>query len=251
MSARGLVRVTVASRTRRVDLVLPGAVPVAELVPELARSVGLLDPATAHGGYRLVTQGGRVLAGDSGLTFQGIEDGRLLTVTAGVDDVPPRVYDDVVEAMADVIEREVEPWPPASATSYGVVGRRAADGTRCRRSLPAGLPRCQRCRGGDCPRPDRRRDRGLPCPARSGRRRGHGLAGGVLRRRHGLRACSGGGIGRAAHGLRRRHRDGCERGLSRWAREGPHPPDPTLVVGAICLATGLVVHALPVDLAFC
>ena len=32
----GLVRVTVASGTRRVDLVLPGAVPVAELVPELA-----------------------------------------------------------------------------------------------------------------------------------------------------------------------------------------------------------------------
>ena len=43
VSASGLVRVTVASGTRRVDLVLPGAVPVAELVPELARSVGLLD----------------------------------------------------------------------------------------------------------------------------------------------------------------------------------------------------------------
>ena len=38
----GLVRVTVASGSRRVDLVLPGAVPVAELVPELARSVGIL-----------------------------------------------------------------------------------------------------------------------------------------------------------------------------------------------------------------
>ena len=49
----GLVRVTVASGTRRVDLVLPGAVPVAELVPELARSVGLLDATTVYGGYRL------------------------------------------------------------------------------------------------------------------------------------------------------------------------------------------------------
>ena len=119
MSASGLLRVTVASETRRVDLVLPGAIPVAELVPELARSVGLLDPSTVHGGYRLVTQGGRMLAGDSGLTFQGIEDGRLLTMTAGVDDVPPRVYDDVVEAMADVVERDVKPWSPAS-------GRRTA-----------------------------------------------------------------------------------------------------------------------------
>jgi len=119
MSGCGLVRVTVASQTRRVDLVLPDAVPVAELVPELARSVGLLDPSTVHGGYRLVTQGGRVLAGDSGLTFQRIEDGQLLTVTAGVDDVAPRVYDDVVEAMIDVVEREAEPWSPAS-------GRRTA-----------------------------------------------------------------------------------------------------------------------------
>ena len=85
-SASGLVRVTVASGTRRVDLVLPGAVPVAELVPELARSVGLLDATTVYGGYRLVTQEGRELAADAGLTMQGIEDGGLLTVTAGVDD---------------------------------------------------------------------------------------------------------------------------------------------------------------------
>ncbi len=115
MSVPGLVRVTVASHARRVDLVLPGAVPLAEMVPELARSVGLLDPATVHGGYRLVTPGGRVLAADAGLATQGIEDGGLLTVTAGVDDLSPRVYDDVVEAMADAVERDVEPWQPASA----------------------------------------------------------------------------------------------------------------------------------------
>jgi len=91
VSQSGLVRVTVSSGTRRVDLVLPGAVPVAELVPELARSVGLLDAATVYGGYRVVTADGRELAGDSGLTIQGIEDGGLLTVVAGADDDPPRV----------------------------------------------------------------------------------------------------------------------------------------------------------------
>ena len=74
-SASGLVRVTVASGTRRVDLVLPGAVPVAELVPELARSVGLLDATTVYGGYRLVTADGRELATDAGLMIQGVEDG--------------------------------------------------------------------------------------------------------------------------------------------------------------------------------
>ena len=115
----GLVRVTVASGSRRVDLVLPGAVPVAELVPELARSVGLLDPGTVYGGYRLVTADGRELATDAGLVTQGVEDGGLITVAAGVDDEPPRVYDDVVEAMTDIVEHDLKPWSPAA-------GRRTA-----------------------------------------------------------------------------------------------------------------------------
>ena len=115
----GLVRVTVASGSRRVDLVLPGAVPVAELVPELARSVGILDASTVYGGYRLIAQDGRQLANDAGLLIQGIEDGGLLTVTAGIDDEAPRVYDDIVEAMADVVEHELKP-----------VGSRPPDGVR-------------------------------------------------------------------------------------------------------------------------
>jgi type VII secretion integral membrane protein EccD len=117
--ASGLVRVTVASGTRRVDLVLPGAVPVAELVPELARSVGLLDASTVYGGYRLVTVDGRELSSSAGLTIQGVEDGGVITVTAGVSDPAPRVYDDVVEAMADVVERDLRPWSPET-------GRRTA-----------------------------------------------------------------------------------------------------------------------------
>src|SRR5689334_13337845 len=119
VSTSGLVRVTVTSGTRRVDLVLPGAVPVAELVPELARSVGLLDALTVYGGYRLVTQDGRELATDAGLIIQGVEDGGLITISAGVDEEPPRVYDDVVEAMTDVVERDLRPWDAAA-------GRRTA-----------------------------------------------------------------------------------------------------------------------------
>lgn len=119
VSATGLVRVTVSSGTRRVDLVLPGSVPVAELVPELARSVGLLDAATVYGGYKVVSAEGRELVAEAGLINQGITDGGLLTVSAGVDEAPPRVYDDVVEAMTDVVERDLRPWAPAS-------GRRTA-----------------------------------------------------------------------------------------------------------------------------
>ncbi|QIG44945.1 type VII secretion integral membrane protein EccD [Nocardioides anomalus] len=121
VSQSGLVRVSVSSGTRRVDLVLPGAVPVAELVPELARSVGLLDAATVYGGYRVVTADGRSLAPEVGLITQGVEDGGLLTVSAGVDEAAPRVYDDVVEAMTDVVERDLQPWAPASGRRTALV----------------------------------------------------------------------------------------------------------------------------------
>ncbi|MQW78168.1 type VII secretion integral membrane protein EccD [Nocardioides sp. dk4132] len=102
-----LLRVTVASATRRVDLVLPGTVPVAELLPELARSVGLLDPRTAHLGHRLRTTTGRPLSGEVGLLAQGVADGALLTVVGGIADPPPRRHDDLAEAVLDVVEHDL------------------------------------------------------------------------------------------------------------------------------------------------
>lgn len=110
----GLVRVSVASATRRVDLVLPGGVPVAELVPELARSVGLLEPAVVHAGYRIVTTAGRELAAEAGLVAQGVEDGGLLTLAARIEDESPPRYDDVVEAMTDVVEHDLGGRHPAT-----------------------------------------------------------------------------------------------------------------------------------------
>lgn len=115
----GLVRVTVTTGDRRSDLALPGSVAVAELLPELARSLGILDRGSAKAGYSLVASDGRELGPEVGLTFQGVRDGEVLTMTAIADEEQPKVYDDVVEAMADVVERDLEPWDPAA-------GRRTA-----------------------------------------------------------------------------------------------------------------------------
>ncbi|QIK68679.1 type VII secretion integral membrane protein EccD [Nocardioides sp. HDW12B] len=114
-----LVRVTVVGGGRRADLVLPATLPVAELLPELCRTVGVLDPATAYAGYELHASDGRRLSGEAGLTLQGVEDGAVLSVVVGADQRPPRVYDDIVEAMADAVEGDLQPWDPAS-------GRRTA-----------------------------------------------------------------------------------------------------------------------------
>lgn len=111
----GLVRVTVTSGHQRADLALPGSVAVAELVPELARSLHLLDAETAHGGFDLVTAEGVRLRPSTGLSMQNVHDGSVLSLVAGIDRAHDLIYDDVVEAMADVVEAETQPWSPAAA----------------------------------------------------------------------------------------------------------------------------------------
>jgi len=108
--APALVPVSVTSGTRRIDLVLPGCAPVAELVPELASRLGLLDEATACAGYRAVTRDGLVLCPDLGLTAQGVGPGNTITIAPAAAFQPPTLADDVAEALADVVHRDVEPW---------------------------------------------------------------------------------------------------------------------------------------------
>ncbi len=114
-SGNDLVRVSVTAGERRVDLALPGAVPVAELLPELVRSLGMLDAQVVHAGFTLVGSDGRPLAGDAGLVAQQVQDGAVLTVASGADERPPRVYDDIVEAMSDAVEEDMSPWKPAAS----------------------------------------------------------------------------------------------------------------------------------------
>lgn len=116
----GLVKVTVRHADKSADLALPAAVPVAELVPEVARTLGALDPTSAHHGFRFVTSEGTPLSGSAGLVFQNIHDGAVLVLTPGVEE-PRRVYDDVVEAMADVVEATTSPWSPESARRTALV----------------------------------------------------------------------------------------------------------------------------------
>ncbi|HEY3529753.1 MAG TPA: EsaB/YukD family protein [Nocardioides sp.] len=115
-----LLRVTVTSRTRRVDLVLPGVLPVADLLPELARCVGILDVQTVYGGYRAVTRGGRVLRTDLGLGAQGIVHGEVITIAAPDVEGQRQAHDDVSEAMAEVVERDAGRWGSAARRQTAV-----------------------------------------------------------------------------------------------------------------------------------
>lgn len=108
-AAASLVRVSVSSGTRRADLGVPGGIPVVEIVPELARELGVLDPDRATHGYRLVAGGGTVVDPDRSLAAQGVTDGTMLSLEV-LDPSTDKVYDDVVEAVADVVETQFAPW---------------------------------------------------------------------------------------------------------------------------------------------
>ncbi len=110
-----LVRVSVASGDRVSDLVLPSRLPIAEILPDVASIVGALDPYEVHGGFTLVQPDGRRLDPDTSLLAQGVHDGALLSLVAGADLAPVKVYDDLVEAVADAVETGGTGWGPAEA----------------------------------------------------------------------------------------------------------------------------------------
>ncbi|MGL4176078.1 MAG: EsaB/YukD family protein [Dermatophilaceae bacterium] len=110
-ASASLVRLSVSSGTRRADLGVPAGIPVVEIVPELARELGVLDAAHASQGFRLVAGGGGVLDPDLSLAAQGVTDGTVLSLET-VDPTNDKVYDDVVEAVADVVETQFAPWTP-------------------------------------------------------------------------------------------------------------------------------------------
>lgn len=89
------VLVTVAADTWRMDLVLPGGLPVATLGAELASGFGL------EAGTVRLTRLGATLSPDLDLDSQGVEDGAVLWL-APADVPPPRVYDDAGAALAEL-----------------------------------------------------------------------------------------------------------------------------------------------------
>lgn len=105
-----VIRVSVASEGRRLDVGVPSQVPIVELLPGFARTLGVLDPSLAHGGYALQRADGSRL--DPALTCgaQGVQDGDLLTLARGIELAQPRVYDDIVEAVIDATTAQHRPW---------------------------------------------------------------------------------------------------------------------------------------------
>lgn len=113
--ASAVVRLSVVHADRRVDLAIPGRLPLLEVLPGVARGLGVLDATLLHGGYRLTRADGAELDPTRGAIVQGVDQGEILTLTRGQLVAVPRRYDDVVEAVIDATSAHHTAWRPEDA----------------------------------------------------------------------------------------------------------------------------------------
>ncbi|GGM51568.1 type VII secretion integral membrane protein EccD [Longimycelium tulufanense] len=116
-------RVTVVAPTTRIDVALPADVAVADLLPMLLQMADQKSPdgGSRHGGWCLAKLGEAPLDPSRTLASLGVVDGDLLQLRRRVDNPPPPLYDDVVDAIADSVPGSYRPWTKETARRTGHV----------------------------------------------------------------------------------------------------------------------------------
>ncbi|MEU1281936.1 type VII secretion integral membrane protein EccD [Streptomyces sp. NPDC005805] len=117
----GFCRVTVVAPDGRVDVALPEDIAVADLYPEILRLSGQTPAQGAPVGYHLVRRDGTVLDGGRSLAAQRILDGELLSLRPFAESLPPAVFDDVSDAVAQAVARDRTLWTDALMRGAGLV----------------------------------------------------------------------------------------------------------------------------------
>ena len=105
-----LVPLSVVHQGQRVDIALPAAVPVAELLPGMVAALGRLNSTTATQGYRVVLPSGEELSQTGTLAEQGVSAGHVLTLHRAGEAITDARYDDLAEAIGAAVAEQRTPW---------------------------------------------------------------------------------------------------------------------------------------------
>ncbi|NHC44041.1 type VII secretion integral membrane protein EccD [Motilibacter aurantiacus] len=118
-----MARVTVVAPHTRVDLALPHAATLAELLPALLRVTGedLAGDARPGGDWSLARFAEPPL--DPGRTFEALalRDGELLYLSPRAQQQPAPVFDDVVDAVASAAGDPLRRWGPRASRLAGLL----------------------------------------------------------------------------------------------------------------------------------
>ncbi|MEV4133770.1 type VII secretion integral membrane protein EccD [Dactylosporangium sp. NPDC049742] len=122
MQGTSLVRVTIATPQRRIDIALPEHAAVAEILPGLLARAGdgLADDAVSTGGWLLRRADGTTFNPDRTLASHRVLDGEVLHLTERRVEWPELEYDDLVYAIATGSGRTGGAWGPRHTRRAGL-----------------------------------------------------------------------------------------------------------------------------------
>ena len=114
-------RVTVVTPDRSVDLALPSALPLSEVLPQLMHFVAPDGTDGVPATWALGKVGGASLLLSQTLAEAGVLDGDVLELRAGQDEVRAAVVEDVRDAVEDSVDASGGVWTTLTTASFAVV----------------------------------------------------------------------------------------------------------------------------------
>lgn len=111
-------RVTVVTAERKVDLALPSALPVAEVVPQVLRYCAPPDADGLPVSWTLARLGGQSLSLGQTLSDAGVLDGDVLELRSQQTHVSPVMVEDVRDAVEDSADAAGGAWTPRTTFQF-------------------------------------------------------------------------------------------------------------------------------------
>jgi type VII secretion integral membrane protein EccD len=125
-----LCRVVVVAPHRRLDLSLPGDIPLSHMLPTLLQVAGhnLADAGLAHSGWVLQRLDEAPLDESRSLSALGVRDGEILYFRPELSQFPEVAFDDVADVVATGVNEHADRWRPETTRRFGLLAGAAALG---------------------------------------------------------------------------------------------------------------------------
>jgi type VII secretion integral membrane protein EccD len=118
-------RVTLVNGTRQVDLAVPGAVPLADVLPQLVRYCAPAERPDEPMAWTLGRLGGPDLSLTTTLRDAEVADGEVLELRTPGAVTRPAYVEDVRDAVDDAVDESGRRWTPATTAGFALAAASA------------------------------------------------------------------------------------------------------------------------------